>query len=166
MSSERDLAMLKKTFIIALSLLMVVLLSGCFGGNPPPTLKETLTNLDAAVMKYDSIMGQYTVGNYTAAKEEYIDMAATFRGLESAFKTASNGDLSTIEKKDAGNLAGSCKQFAYACQYMRDSCTEAMKKGENNAYLMKVRADEYALTARLNYNENKNELQLFWNSQH
>ncbi len=49
---------------------------------------------------------------------------------------------------------------------MRDSCTEALKKGENNAYLMKVTADEYDLTARLNYNENRKELELFWNSQH
>ena len=109
MSRERDLAMLKKTFIITLSLLLVVLSSGCFGGSPPPTLKECLTNLDAAVIKYDGIMGSYSVGNYTAAKQEYIDMAATFRDLESAFRAASNGDLSTIEKRDAGNLAGSCE---------------------------------------------------------
>ena len=158
--------MLKKTFIITLSLLLVLLSSGCFGGSPPPTLKECLTNLDAAVIKYDGIMGSYSVGNFTAAKQEYIDMAATFRDLESAFRAASNGDLSTIEKRDAGNLAGSCKQFAYACQYMRDSCTESLKKGENNAYLMKVTADEYLLTARLNYDENRKELLMCWSSQH
>jgi hypothetical protein len=160
------MAMLKKTFIIALSLLLVVLACGCFGGNPPPTLKESMTNLDAAVIKYDNIMGSYTVGNYTAAKEEYIAMAATFWDLESSFNTAANGNLSTIEKRDAGNLAGACKQFAYASQYMRDACTESLKKGENNDYLMKVTADEYALTARLNYNENRNELLMCWSSQH
>ena len=49
---------------------------------------------------------------------------------------------------------------------MRDACTEALKKGENNAYLMKVTADEYALTARLNYNENRKELLMCWSSQH
>jgi hypothetical protein len=166
MSRERDLAMLKKTFIIALSLLLVVLSSGCFGGSPPPTLKESLTDLDAAVIKYNNIMGLYTVGNYTAAKEAYIAVAATFRDCESSLETAANGNVTTLEKRDANNLAGCCRQFAAAAQYMRDACTESLKPGENNAYLMKVSADECALTARLNYEANKRELEMCWSSQH
>jgi hypothetical protein len=158
--------MLKKTLIIALCLLIVVLTSGCFGGSPPPTLKESLTKLDAAVLNYNGIVGLYTAGNYSAAKEAYIAAAAAFRDCESTLAAAANGNVTTLEKRDANNPAGCCRQFATAAKYMRDACTESLKPGRNNAYLMKVSADECALTARLNYETNERELEMCWSSPH
>ena len=155
--------MIKKAFVIALSVLLVVLSSGCSGGSPP-SLKESVSNLDAAVLKYNGIMGLYTSGNYSAAREEYIAAAARFRDCESSLKAAANGNVTSLQKKDAGNLAAICEQFAYAAQYMRDACTEALKPGPNNAYLMKVTADEYALMANDNYQEIKKELDRSWSS--
>jgi hypothetical protein len=157
--------MLKKTVFIALIVLPALLSAGCSGGGTPLTLRESVANLDAAMVKYDGIMGLYSSGNYTAARQEYIAIAATFRDCQSALETASRGELTPLEKKIAGNLAGCAKQFAYASQYMRDSCTEALKPGENNAYLMKATADEYDLTARNTYEANRRDLNLFWKSQ-
>jgi hypothetical protein len=73
-------------------------------------------------------------------------------------------DISALEKRDAGNLAGCSKQFAYAAAYMRDACTEEMKPGSENAYLMKISADECELVARTVYNANREELLLAWSS--
>ncbi len=166
MSRKPDAVIFKKAAIIAFSLLLVVLCSGCFGGSPPPTLKESVASLDAAIVKYDSIRGLYTSGNYSAAKQEYIAVAATFHDCQSQLKTAADGNVTSIEKRIAGNLAGCAGQFAYAAQYMRDSCTEALKPGDNNAYLMKVSADEYELTARNTYEANRQDLNRVWSSQH
>jgi hypothetical protein len=165
-SRVQDRAMFKKTVIIALSVLLVVLSSGCAGGGTPPTLRESVANLDAALAKYDGIMGLYSGGNYEAARQEYIAVAATFHDCQSALETASKDNLSAIEKRNAGNLAGCCKQFAYGAQYMRDACTEALKPGENNAYLMEASAEEYVLTARNSYQTNREELDMYWNSPH
>lgn len=153
--------MIKKAFIIALSLLLVVLSSGCSGGSTAPTLRESVASLDAAVVKYDSIMGLYSSGNYTGAREEYIAIAETFHDCQSALETAARGDATPLEKKIAGNLAGCSGQFAYASQYMRDACTEALKHSENE-YLVKITADEYALTARNTYEANRRDLSLHW----
>jgi hypothetical protein len=155
--------MLKKTVIITLILLLVVLSSGCFGS--PPTLRESVAKLDAAVLKYDSIRGLYVSGNYTEAKQEYIAMAQTFTDCQSELKTIQNGNLTALEKKIVFALAGCSGQFAYASRYMRDACTEGLKKGENNQYLMKVSADEVELTARTVYQANRKELDRLWSSQ-
>jgi hypothetical protein len=151
--------MFKKTLISTFIVLLVVLSSGC-SGDTPPTLRESAASLDAAIIKYDNIMGLYSSGNYTAAREEYIAVAATFRNCQSTLETVSKGNLTALERKIAGNLAGCSKQFAYASQYMRDACTEALKPGENNEYLMKVSAEEYALTARITYEANRRDLDL------
>jgi hypothetical protein len=129
----------------------------------PPTLKENVAKLDAAVAKYDSIMGVYSSGNYTGARQEYIAVAGTFHDCQSALETASNGNLTALEKRIAGNLAGCSKQFAYAAQYMRDACTEALNQGENE-YLFKSTAEEYELTAHNTYEANRQELNRLWNS--
>jgi hypothetical protein len=156
--------MLKKTVIITLILLPILLSSGCFGGSSP-TLKEDVASLDAAVAKYDSIRGLYTSGNYTEAKQAYIAMADTFTDCQSALEKQQNGNLTALEKKIVTGLAGCSKQFAFASRYMRDACTEALKKGENNQYLMKISADEVELTARSNYRTNRQDLDRLWSSQ-
>jgi hypothetical protein len=156
--------MLKKAIIITLCLLLVVLSLGCFGGNSPPTLKESLTSLDTAIVNYESVKSMYYSGNLTVAKEQFIAIAATFKSCQSELDAASKRDLTTLEKRDAANLAGAAGQFAYAAQYMRDACTESMKKGDNNAYLFKVTADEYEIIARSNYETNKEELERAWSS--
>jgi hypothetical protein len=156
--------MLKKTVITALILLSFVLSSGCFGGSSP-TLRESVLSLDDAIMKYDAIRGLYTSGNYTEARQEYIAMAATFTDCQSALEKHQNGNLTTLEKKIVVSLAGASKQFAYASRYMRDACTEALKKGDNNQYLMKISADELELTARTVYQANRKDLDRLWSSQ-
>jgi hypothetical protein len=156
--------MLKKTVIITLILLPILLSSGCFGGSSP-TLKENVASLDAAVVKYDTIRGLYTSGNYTEAKQEYIAMATTFTDCQSALEKLENGNLTALEKKIVVGLAGCSKQFAIASRYMRDACTEALKKGESNQYLMKISADEVEITARSNYQTNRQDLDRLWSSQ-
>jgi hypothetical protein len=156
--------MFKKTVIIALILLPVVLSSGCFGGNSP-TLKENVASLDAAVVKYDTIRGLYTSGNYTEAKQEYIAMATTFADCQSALEKLENGNLTALEKKIVVGLAGCSGQFAIASRYMRDACTEGLKKGENNQYLMEISAEEVEITARSNYQTNRQDLNRLWASQ-
>ncbi len=154
--------MLKKATIIALIMLPVVLASGCLGGSPPPTLKECVASLDDAVVQYDTIMGLYSSGNYTGAREQYIANAATFRQCKADLETAAKGNVTSAEKRIADKLAVSAGQFAYAAQYMRDSCTEAVKTGDNNAYLFKAQAEEYALAARNTYSACKQDLGYMW----
>jgi hypothetical protein len=161
---RQGVAMLKKTVIITLTLLLVVLSSGCFGGSSR-TLREDVARLDAAVVKYDTIRGMYNSGNYTEARQEYIAMAATFTDCQSALTKQQNGNVTALEKKILVSLAGCSGQFAYASRYMRDACTEALKKGENNEYLMKISADELELTARTIYQTNRKDLDQLWASQ-
>jgi hypothetical protein len=73
--------------------------------------------------------------------------------------------VTTLEKKILVGLAGCSGQFALASRYMRDACTEALKKGDNNEYLMKISADEVELTARDIYQTNRKDPDRLWASQ-
>jgi hypothetical protein len=164
MSTWKRLIDMKKAVPVLLIVLLIVSSSGCFGGSALPTLKEELSSLDAALTKYEHAKDIYNDGDYQNAKQAFIDAVETFKACNSAFDGIAKTDISALEKRDAGNLAGCSKQFAYAAAYMRDACTEEMKPGSENAYLMKISADECELVARTVYNANREELLLAWSS--
>jgi hypothetical protein len=149
--------------VILLIVMLVASASGCFGGEKP-TLKEEVAKLDAALVKYNDAKKLYNQGQYQNAKDEFIDCVNQFKACESTFGEISKGDVTALEKRDAGNLASSSLQYAYAAAYMRDSCTEALKKTDK-VYLMKVSAEECEQSAKMNYASSMEELQRFWNSQ-
>jgi hypothetical protein len=164
MSQSRELIVMKKAVPAILIVLLIALSSGCLGGSALPTLKEELSILDAAIANYNHAKDLYNDGDYQNAKQAFIEAVDRFKACNSAFDGISKTDISALEKRDAGNLAGCSKQFAYAAAYMRDACTEEMKPGSDDAYLMKVSADECELTARTVYDANREELLLAWSS--
>jgi len=155
---------MKKAMPVLLIVLLIAASSGCFGGSPPSTLKEELSSLDTALAKYNDAKNLYNQGNYQDAKQAFIASVDLFKARQSAFERIAKSDISALEKRDAGNLAGCSGQFAIAAAYMRDGCTEELKPAPNNGYLMKVSADECELTARLTCDAAREDLQRFWSS--
>ncbi len=155
---------MKKAVSVLLIVLLIASSSGCFGSVALPTLKDELSTLDAAVVKYDHAKDLYNSGDYQNAKQAFIESVEELKACNSAFDGIAKTDISALEKRDAANLAGRSKQFAYAAAYMRDACTEELKPGSENGYLMKVSADECELVAKTVYDANREELLLAWSS--
>lgn len=164
MSTWRSLIVIKRAVPVLLIVLLIASSSGCFGGGTPPTLKEELSSLDTALAKYNDAKNLYNQGNYQDAKQAFIASIDLFKACKSAFDSIAKSDISALEKRDAGNLAGCSGQYAYAAAYMRDACTEELKPAPNNGYLMKVSADEYEQTARITCDAAREDLQRFWSS--
>lgn len=156
--------MLKKGIFLGLIILTIVLTSGCTSGASLPTLREETSILDDTVAKYDNAMSLYRQDDYARAKAEFVEAVSGFKDCQSKFDEIAKSDLTELEKKDAGKLASSSLQFAYASAYMRDACTEAMNE-DGDGYYMEVSASEYETTARNLYEANKAELEQFWSSQ-
>lgn len=156
-------AVLKRALLTALILSLIVPASGCLGGSPP-TSREALASLDAAVQQYHGAMGPYTSGNYSGARDEYSACVDRFKACHDQFDRIANADVPSLEKVIAGNLASAAEKYAYASAYMRDSCKDALKSG-GNVYMLKVSADEFDLAARLIYDKNKANLEQYLNSQ-
>lgn len=163
MVEGKGLFNVKMAGLAVLVMLLIVPASGCFGGDVP-TLEEEMANMETALANYNSAKNLYNKGDFQDAKQAFIASVEEFKARQSSFDRIAKSDVSALEKKEAGNLAGSSMQYAHAAAYMRDACTEELKPGSNNAYLMKVSADEFEMTAKLNYETARGELQEFWSS--
>lgn len=164
MSARRGLIDMKRAVPVLLIVFLILSTSGCFGGGTPPTLKEEVSILDTALAEYSDAKNIYRQGDYQNAKQAFIASADRFKACQSTFDSIAKSDISTLEKRAAVNLAGGSGQYAHAAAYMRDACTEELKGPPNNAYLMKVSADEFEQTAKNNCDEAREDLQRFWSS--
>ena len=157
----QGVVLLKKAIILALIALLIVPFSGCLGsGSPPPTIREELASLDAAIAQYQQAYGLYSYGDYTAAHDDYVKAVDMFKDCQSKFTWIASGNLTALDKRIATNLAGCSMQYSRAAAYMRDSSTEAMKPAPNNAYLFQTEAEEFEQSARLAYQSNVQDLAL------
>lgn len=154
---------MKNLIFVLIIVVLIAASSGCLGGGALPTLKEELTNLDAALADYDHAKGLYTQGDYQNAKQAFIESVDAFKACNKNFDGIAKTDISTLEKRDASNLAGCSLQFAYAAAYMRDACAEATKSGADVDFMV-ASADECELIGRNVYQINRDELQLAWSS--
>jgi len=148
------------------AIVLLVTTAGCLGiGASPPNFKDQATKFDATVQLYNHAKDLYRDGNYTSAKAEFIDAVNQFKDNKAAYDTISKQNISSIEKKIASDMSTDAEQYAYAAAFMRDAADAGARGDHASAYAIELNADEFDLVARNNYQDNKQAMEDYWNSQ-
>ncbi|HMK46197.1 MAG TPA: hypothetical protein VK436_06185 [Methanocella sp.] len=155
-----------RTLCLLFATVLVTAASGCFGiGTAPPNFKDQETKFDSTVQLYNHAKDLYRNGNYTPAKAEFIDALNQFKDNKAAYETISKQNISSKEKKIASDMSSNAEQYAYAAAFMRDAADSGARGDHDNAYAIELNADEFDLVARNNYQDNKQAMEEYWNSQ-
>jgi hypothetical protein len=140
---------------LTISLLIVSLPLSCCIGGEGHSIQAITEKFEKALSSYESANSLYVKGKYGDSKNEYINSVTMFKEVNSAYDSFSKGNVSSLEKHIAENLAVASLQYAKASAYKRDGCDMALKGDKENEVLFILTGDEHEITGRHLYEASK-----------
>ena len=149
--------MWKRYISLILLILLISATAGCLGGTPPD-FKSQADKFDAAVKEYSDAKTLYHNGNYTESKAAFIEVIKQFQANKTAYETIAKQNITSKEKYIAQNMVKNSDQYVYAAAFMRDAADAGAAGDKAKAYSIELSASEFEQAARLNYEDNKNDM--------